>query len=78
MRVSAKSQAPTHTFIGVYGPIELISPEQTIELDGGPENLPSGKCTADVTFYPRWGAESGLWRTSLLAPLGMKASLFKG
>ena len=116
MRVSAKVQAPTQTFVGGYGHIELISPEQTIELDRGSENLPSGKYTANFTFYPRWGAENGteqakniqqeiigavdvtlggsgesrdqpdqrnvaqngLWRTSLLAPLGMKASLFKG
>ena len=58
-RVSAKGQAPTHTFIGVYGPVELISPAHTIELDGGSESLPSGKYTADVIFYPRWGAENG-------------------
>ena len=58
-RVSAKGQAPTHTFIGGYGPVELISLEQTIELDGGSESLPSGKYTADVIFYPRWVAENG-------------------
>ena len=37
----------------------LTSPEQTIEIDGTSENLPSGEYTADVTFYPRWGAENG-------------------
>ena len=58
-RVSAKGQAPTHTFIGVYGPVELISLEQTIELDGGSESLPSGKYTADVIFYQRWVQKMG-------------------
>ncbi|SFS74454.1 hypothetical protein SAMN04488040_1835 [Sulfitobacter marinus] len=57
--VSAKGLAPTDTFIGVSERIKLTSPEQTIELDGRPENLPSGEYTADVTFYPRWGAENG-------------------
>ncbi|PRY78211.1 hypothetical protein CLV80_104176 [Yoonia maritima] len=57
--VSAKGQAPTDTFIGVSKRIELTSPEQTIELDGRSESLPSGEYTADVTFYPRWGAENG-------------------
>ena len=57
--VPAKGQALTDTFIGVYGPSELILPEQTIELDGRSENLPPGNYTADITFYPRWGAENG-------------------
>lgn len=57
--VSAKGQAPTDTFIGVYKRVMLTSPEQTIEIDGTSENLPSGEYTADVTFYPRWGAENG-------------------
>ena len=57
--VSAKDQAPTDTFIGVSERITLTSPEQTIELDGRSENLPSGDYIADVTFYPRSGAENG-------------------
>lgn len=57
--VSAKDQAPTDTFIGVSERITLTSPEQTIELDGRSENLPSGDYIADVTFYPLWGAENG-------------------
>ena len=57
--VSAKGQAPTDTFIGVSKRVKLTSPEQTIELDGRSEKLPSGEYTADVTFYPRWGAENG-------------------
>ena len=57
--VSAKGQAPTDTFIGVSERVMLTSPEQTIEIDGTSENLPSGEYTADVTFYPRWGAENG-------------------
>ena len=57
--VSAKGQAPTDTFIGVSKRVMLTSPEQTIEIDGTSENLPSGEYTAAVTFYPRWGAENG-------------------
>jgi hypothetical protein len=57
--VSAKGQAPTDTFIGVSKRVTLTSPEQTIEIDGTSEKLPSGEYTADVTFYPRWGAENG-------------------
>lgn len=57
--VSAKGQAPTDTFIGVSKRVTLTSPEQTVEIDGASENLPSGEYTAEVTFYPRWGAENG-------------------
>ena len=57
--VSAKGQASTDTFIGVSKRVTLTSPEQTLEIDGASENLPSGEYTAEVTFYPRWGAENG-------------------
>ena len=57
--VSARGQAPTDTFIGLSERVTLTSPEQVIEIDGTSENLPSGEYTADVTFYPRWGAENG-------------------
>ena len=39
--------------------MKLTTPEQTIELDGMSENLPSGDYTAEVAFYPRWGAKNG-------------------
>lgn len=57
--VSATGQAPTDIFIGLSRRVTLTSPEQTLEIDGTSENLPSGEYTAEVTFYPRWGAENG-------------------
>jgi len=57
--ISAKGQAPTDIFIGVSKRVKLTLPKQTIELDGRSEELPSGEYTADITFYPRWGAENG-------------------
>lgn len=57
--VSIKNQNPTDTYIGVSKRVKLTSPEQTITLDGESENLPAGEYTAEVTFYPRWGAEAG-------------------
>lgn len=56
--ISAKGQAPTDTYIGVDKFVILTSPEQTIELDGSSEKLPSGEYTAEVAFHPRWGAEN--------------------
>lgn len=57
--ISIKDQAPTDTYIGVSQRIRLTSREQTVTLDGEGANLPAGEYTAEVTFYPRWGAESG-------------------
>lgn len=57
--VSVKGQAPTDIYIGVGKKVKLTTPEQTIELDGMSENLPSGDYTAEVAFYPRWGAKNG-------------------
>ena len=56
---SIKGQNPTDTYIGVSKRVKLISPEQTVTLDGESENLPAGEYIAEVTFYPRWGAENG-------------------
>lgn len=64
--VSAKGQAPTDTFIGVSKRVMLTSPEQTVEIDGASENLPSGEYIAEVTFYPRWGAENGTERAKAI------------
>lgn len=57
--VSIKDQKPTDTYIGASKKVKLSSPEQVIEIDGSTEELPSGDYIAEVTFYPRWGAESG-------------------
>ncbi|WP_417677593.1 hypothetical protein [Pseudodonghicola sp.] len=57
--VSIKDQKPTDTYIGASRRVTLNTPEQIIEIDGSSENLPRGAYFAEVTFYPRWGAESG-------------------
>ncbi|MBN7763685.1 hypothetical protein JYP52_21335 [Nitratireductor aquibiodomus] len=55
--VSAKNQSPNDVYIGFSKRVRLTSPKQTIEMEG--EGLPSGDYTADVTFYPDWGAKDG-------------------
>lgn len=57
--VSIKDQNPQDTYIGVSQRVTLSSPEQTVTIDGRNEGLPSGEYVAEVTFYPRWGAENG-------------------
>ncbi|MBS9718955.1 hypothetical protein ACFFUT_12510 [Pseudohalocynthiibacter aestuariivivens] len=57
--LSIKDQNPTDTYIGVSKRVTITSPVQTVILDGESENLPAGEYLAEVTFYPRWGAENG-------------------
>lgn len=55
--ISAVGQAPTDTYIGTSRRFTLLEPEQNIVINGRSDHLPSGAYTAEVTFYPRWGAE---------------------
>lgn len=57
--VSIKGQKPTDTYIGMSKRVRITSAEQTVTLDGESEKLPAGEYMAEVTFYPRWGAENG-------------------
>lgn len=64
--VSIKDQDPQDTYIGVSQRVTLTSSEQTVEIDGRNERLPTGEYVAEVTFYPRWGAENGSSEAKLI------------
>lgn len=59
--VDLADQKPDETYIGYGERMRLEGPETTFVLDvrSSDRSLPSGSYTAEVTFYPRWGAKDG-------------------
>ena len=62
--IALKDQRPDETYIGNSERVRLTSSEQTFVIDSSQKNplqpkLPAGDYMAEVTFYPRWGAENG-------------------
>ena len=60
-RVSLKGQAPKDTYVGYDEKVTLTKQDNVFILntDAADEALPSGTYEAEVSFYPKWGADSG-------------------
>ena len=57
--VSLKNQKPDDTYIGYSKRIKLQNPNQSVLLNTASKNLPNGHYSAEIAFYPRWGAKNG-------------------
>lgn len=59
--VALAGQKPDDVFIGHSERVRLTGPftEVIIDTSAASEPLPTGEYTAEVNFYPRWGAQNG-------------------
>ncbi len=52
-------QNPDDLYIGYSEKVVLKDSIQTVVLNSAYKKLPSGNYTAEITYYPQWGAENG-------------------
>ena len=57
--VNLENQKPDDLYIGYSYRITLQDTNQTFVLNTQSKNLPNGNYSADISFYPRWGANNG-------------------
>ncbi len=75
--VSLKGQAPDDVYIGYSERyrVEQGSSSFVLDTSSAKDPLPDGNYEAEVTFYPRWGAEDGNPEAASLPELSAKSDI---